>query len=74
MPNLSIGWLLDEMGCKGMRCGGAAVSEKHAAFLVNQGEASAKDVENLMFEIQKKVKKERGIILEREIRIIPSMP
>ena len=73
-PTLPIGKLLDELGCKGMRCGGAAVSEKHAAFLVNQGGANAKDVENLMLKIQEKVKKERGIILEREIRIIPSMP
>lgn len=73
-PDLPIGKLLDELGCKGMAVGGAAVSQKHAAFIVNRGGASANDVKKLMLEIQKKVEKERGIILQSEIRIIPSGP
>ena len=67
---LPIGRFLDELGCKGMRVGGAEVSQKHAAFIVNRGGASAADVKELMWEIQKKAEKERGMILEREIRII----
>ena len=73
-PDLPIGKLLDELGCKGMAVGAAAVSQKHAAFIVNRGGASANDVKKLMLEIKKKVEKERGIILQSEIRIIPSGP
>ena len=50
---LPIGRFLDELGCKGMRVGGAEVSQKHAAFIVNRGDASASDVKELMQEIQK---------------------
>lgn len=69
-PDQPIGKLLDELGCKGMRVGGASVSTKHAAFIINEGGASATDVINLMWKIQKKAEKERGMTLEREIRII----
>lgn len=71
-PHIPIGKLLEETGCKGMAVGGASVSEKHAAFIVNNGGASANDVEILIQKIQKKVQKERGIFLKPEIRIIPS--
>ena len=67
---LPIGKFLDELGCKGMRVGGAEVSQKHAAFIVNRGGASAADVKTLIQEIQKKAEKERGMIPECEIRII----
>jgi len=69
-PDLPIGKLLDELGCKGMRVGGAEVSEKHAAFIVNTGGACAADVKVLMGNIQKIAKKERGMILSSEIGII----
>lgn len=69
-PDLPIGKFLDELGCKGMRVGGAQVSTKHAAFIVNVGGASAADVKKLMLKIQKKAEKERGIIPEAELRII----
>ena len=69
-PELPIGKLLDELGCKGMRLGGAQVSQKHAAFILNVGDALASDVMCLMQKIQEKAKKEREIILESEIRII----
>ncbi len=71
-PDLSIGKLLDELGCKGMRVGGAEVSQRHAAFIVNTGGASAADVKNLMWEIRKKAEKERGMTLTSEIRFISS--
>ena len=67
---IPIGKFLDELGCKGLRVGGAEVSQKHAAFIVNRGSACAADVKKLMQEIQKKAEKERGMILESEIRII----
>ncbi len=66
-----IGKFLEELGCKGMRVGDAEVSQKHAAFILNKGAASASDVKKLMLEIQKKAEKERGMTLTKEIRIIP---
>lgn len=69
-PDIPIGKLLDELGCKGMRVGGAEVSEKHAAFILNKGGATAADVKKLMWEIQKKAEKERGMTLQSEIRFI----
>ncbi len=60
------GKLIEEAGCKGMRVGDAQVSEKHANFIVNLGEAKADDVIKLMSRIQKSVK----IKLEPEIVII----
>ena len=70
-PTISIGKFLDELGCKGMCVGGAEVSQKHAAFILNKGDATAADVKDLMLEIQKKAEKERGMTLAKEIRIIP---
>ena len=70
---LAVGRLLEELGLKGMRRGNAAVSEKHAGFLVNLGGAKASDVTQLIREIQKIAEKERGIRLEPELRFIPEM-
>ena len=53
----SAGRLIDASGFKGMRVGGAMVSEKHGNFLVNRGGATAADVKVLMRRIQEKVKK-----------------
>ncbi|MGN1081403.1 MAG: UDP-N-acetylenolpyruvoylglucosamine reductase, partial [Acutalibacteraceae bacterium] len=50
--------------------GGARVSEKHAGFIVNSGEASAEDVKQLAEHIKKTVYKKHGILLECEIRFI----
>ncbi|MBU1026213.1 MAG: UDP-N-acetylmuramate dehydrogenase [Candidatus Margulisbacteria bacterium] len=60
------GKLIEEAGCKGLRVGDAQVSEKHANFIVNLGEAKASDVIKLMSRVQKAVK----IKLEPEIVII----
>lgn len=64
--------VIDELGLKGMRCGGAAVSCKHAGFIVNQGDATAEDVECLIAAIQAIVKKKRGFLPEVEIQRISS--
>jgi UDP-N-acetylmuramate dehydrogenase len=62
--------LVDEAGMRGARRGGAQVSEKHANFLINTGEASAADIEGLGEEVRAAVKRSRGIDLEWEIKRI----
>jgi UDP-N-acetylenolpyruvoylglucosamine reductase len=64
------GKLIDEMGLKGTRVGGAMVSMEHGNFIVNNGEATAKDVLDLIRLIREKASKERGIQLETEVEII----
>lgn len=61
--------LIDEAGLKGFRVGGAAVSEKHAGFVVNVGDATASDVMELLKQVADKVYKCSGIQLEPELRI-----
>lgn len=62
--------LIDQAGLKGYRIGGAAVSEKHAGFVVNLGGATASDVLALVREIQRRVLETSGISLEPEIRLL----
>ena len=62
--------LIEQAGCKGMKNGGASVSTVHSNFIINNGEATALDIENLGKKIIKKVKKKFGITLEWEIKII----
>ena len=61
--------LIQEAGLKGLRVGGAAVSEKHAGFVVNLGGATAKDVLALITLVQEKVLAHSGIALEPEVRL-----
>ncbi len=69
-PTTSAWKLIDTAGCRGMQVGGAVVSDKHCNFIVNVGNATASDIENLGEEIRHKVDKEHGINLEWEIRRI----
>lgn len=62
--------LIDKAGCRGLVMGGAQVSEKHCNFLLNLGEASAADIENLGDEVRRRVLETSGIELEWEIRRI----
>ena len=62
--------LIDEAGCRGLKIGGAYVSELHCNFFINDGSATASDIENLIEEVQTRVFKKSGIMLEREIIII----
>jgi UDP-N-acetylmuramate dehydrogenase len=64
------GRLIEEAGLKGITCGGAQVSPKHANFIVNLGYASAADVLKLIKHIKKKVKEVFGIELQREIVLV----
>ena len=61
--------LIDQAGLKGYRIGNAAVSEKHAGFVVNLGGATADDVKNLLTDVSDRVFRESGIRLEPEVRI-----
>lgn len=60
--------LIDAAGCRGLRRGGAQVSEKHCNFLINTGSASAADIEALGEEVRRRVKETAGVTLEWEIR------
>jgi UDP-N-acetylmuramate dehydrogenase len=60
--------LIEDAGCRGMTHGGAQVSEKHCNFLINNGEATAADIEALGEEVRARVKEKFGIELEWEIR------
>jgi len=60
--------LIDEAGCRGIRRGGAMVSDKHANFLINTGDATAADIEALGEEVRARVLRKSGITLEWEIR------
>lgn len=68
---LSAGALIDRCGLKGFAIGGAKVSEMHANFLINTGRATAKEVIELIEQIQCRVRKQTGVHLEPEIRILP---
>ena len=61
--------LIDGAGLKGYQVGGAAVSKKHAGFVVNMGSATAQNVKDLLAEVSDKVYENSGIRLEPEIRI-----
>ncbi|MGH6932378.1 MAG: UDP-N-acetylmuramate dehydrogenase [Dongiaceae bacterium] len=62
--------LIDRAGCRGLRLGGAEVSEKHCNFLINTGAATAADLEALGKEVRRRVKSTSGIELTWEIRRI----
>lgn len=62
--------LIDRAGCRGLRHGGAMVSEQHCNFLVNTGNATAADLESLGETVRRRVLTETGVSLEWEIRRI----
>ena len=65
-----VGKLIDDLGLKGMKIGGAEVSTKHSGFIVNTGNAKAKDVIDLIKYIKEKVLEKNNVKLEEEILII----
>jgi len=65
------GALIEKSGLKGKQLGGALVSPMHANFIVNGGNATAKDVLNLASSVKESVKEKTGCDLEMEIRYIP---
>ena len=69
-PGNSAWKLIDAAGCRGLRVGGAQVSEMHCNFLINTGEATASDIETLGEAVRSRVKENSGIELHWEIKRI----
>ena len=69
-PSIPAGKLIDELGLKGARVGGAMVSQEHGNFIVNDGNATARDVLELIELLKERAKMERGIELQTEVAII----
>ncbi len=62
--------LIEASGLKGLAVGGASVSEKHANFILNNGAASAGDIESLIRKVQETVARQHGVTLTTEVRIV----
>jgi UDP-N-acetylmuramate dehydrogenase len=69
-PTLSAGYLLDQIGCKGLQYGGAQVSYLHANWITNLGTASQKDVIDLAKDMRARVKEHFNITLVPEVQLI----
>ena len=69
-PGKHAAQLIDSAGLKGFRVGAAAVSEKHANFIINTGDATAADVEELIRHICAVVEEHHGVHLELEVHIV----
>ncbi len=66
-PDASAWKLVEEAGCRGLRVGGAKVSDMHCNFLINEGGASAEDIERLGETVRARIKAKSGITLQWEI-------
>jgi len=62
--------LIEAAGLKGYRIGDAQVSEKHANFIINRGQATATEIERLIHHVQREVQKHSGVLLETEVHIV----
>lgn len=69
-PNDHAARLIEACGLKGHRIGDASVSEKHANFIINHGEAKAADIEALIAHVQSTVERLHGVRLQPEVRIV----
>lgn len=69
-PDVYVGQLLEQLGAKGWKEGGAAISDMHCNFIVNTGNASSLDVSRLMHRMHSSVKREYGYDLIAEIRFV----
>lgn len=64
------GALIEDAGCKGLCIGDAQISEKHAGFLINRGNATAGEIYQLMCEVQRRVLAHSGVTLEPEVLLL----
>ena len=64
------GQIIEECGLKGLQIGDAQISEKHANFIINKGNATFKDVTELIKVVKETVKEHKDIDLELEIKVI----
>ena len=62
--------LIEAAGLKGFSIGGARVSDKHANFIINTGDASAADIEQLIDHVQSVVERVHGVRLQTEVRVL----
>jgi UDP-N-acetylmuramate dehydrogenase len=69
-PGDHAGRLVEAAGLKGFAIGGARVSEKHANFIINTGDATAADLEALIRHVQAEVQTRFGVLLQPEVRIV----
>ncbi len=66
-PGLSTGRLIDELGMKGTREGGAVISDRHANFIVNRYDGTADDIFRLMDRVRRRIHEAHGIELDEEV-------
>jgi len=64
------GQLIEESGLKGLRIGGAVISERHANFIENAGGATSTDALGLMEQARRAVAQRTGVVLEHEVRFL----
>lgn len=69
-PGFAAGHLIEQAGLKGLRIGGAMISEVHANFIINDGNATTADIRSLLYTIKERVKERFGIELQEEVKII----
>lgn len=69
-PDHYVGPMVEQAGLKGYRIGGAEVSKKHAGFIINVGDATCKDVVNLINFVKKTIKEKYNVDLEPEVRVV----
>lgn len=67
---VSVGWLNEVAGLKGLQVGAARISEKHGGFIVNLGGAEAGDVFRLIQIVERTMEERYGIILQREVKLV----
>jgi UDP-N-acetylmuramate dehydrogenase len=68
--NYYAGYLIDTAGLKGLRFGGAAISEKHANFFINEGDATAEEIRALIAEAWNSVREQFGVEMELEVEMV----
>jgi UDP-N-acetylmuramate dehydrogenase len=64
------GWLIEQVGLKGYQIGGAQVAHRHANFIINSGNATAKDIFSLINHVQEEVEKKWSILLHPEVKLL----
>ena len=69
-PGHFAGKLIEDSGLRGLTLRGAQVSEKHCGFVVNLGNATAKDLLDLMYVVKSTVNAKYGVMLEEEVKIL----
>ena len=67
---VSMGYVIDRLGLKGLREGNAQISEKHQNFIVNLGGAKSEDVKKIITQVEEEMQESFGITPEVEIEIV----